>query len=375
MSSKEAIPTLHIDGTELKNQIKQRDFARLYVICGKDAYLKKSAALALAAAVPDKAFADFNFHRFEGKETTQSEIEDAVNALPLGGGKSCVLVRDYPLEKEGKDTEEQAVTEEKPKKGKAGKKESAFLRFLMNLPAHCVLVFWQTGSDFSPAKNKSLAEAVAVYGHIAELNPPGEADVIKSAQLRAKKLGCVFPAETVRYMMEIVGKDTQQVLTETEKLCAYVQSGEIRHEHIDAVCVKCVEALAFDMVKEIVAGNGRKAFALMSDLFAQKLEAPQLLGPIASNYIDAWRVSACMCSGVPYGEVGKLFGYKGNYSYRLDKAAGLAKKLKPQGIRRALDILDAADRMLKSSGADSRYVMEKCLLRLLRVNAPPARAG
>ena len=334
-----------IGEAELKRQIKE-GLARLYVVCGREDYLKQHYAMQICGAAVEESCRDFNFHRFEGKDITLDDLAQAVEAMPLGCERSCVLVRDFPLESMAKDED--------------------FTQFLTGLPEHIVLVFWQDTAEFKPKKSKVLLEAIVAAGCVAELHAPDSAQTLRLVAAGVKARGCAIDRATAEYFVQSVGGDLNLLQNELEKLCSYAGGGQITRAQVDEVCVKSVDAKSFDMVKAVAAGNGGQALRLLDELFQQRVAPQMLLGSLVANYVDIFRASAAMQSGKRAEDAAKIFDYKGK-AFRLQNAGRMAQKMKPEQIARSLDLLDQADRRLKHSGMDNRLVMEQCVIGLLGV--------
>ena len=89
------MPTLNESG--LKEKLKVNPVGA-YVIYGEESYLKKIYIDKIIAKTVDESFADFNFHTFDGKNTTLAEIYESAEAVPMMAETKCVLVKDYPLD-------------------------------------------------------------------------------------------------------------------------------------------------------------------------------------------------------------------------------------------------------------------------------------
>jgi len=315
-------------------------------VCGAEEYLKQHYARQICESAAEDSFRDFNFHRFEGKDISLDDLAQATEALPLGAGRSCVLVRDFPLESMNGDKD--------------------FLGFLAQLPDHAVLVFWMDTAEFHPKKYKILAEAVNQSGHVAQFDKPDGAQTLALITAGAKRRGCAIGRDVAQYLIESAGGDLNLLQSELEKLCVYAGGGTLTRAQVDAVCVKSVDAKSFDMVKAVAAGDGSLALALLDDLFRQKVAPQMLLGSLIANYVDIYRAHTAMRAGLRAEDPARHFDYKGK-AFRLQNAGRVAGRLKPQQVRRCLDLLAQADRRLKNTGMDNRLVMEQCIVGLLGV--------
>ena len=340
-----------IDEAAVRRQInaargEENALARLYVVCGGEDYLKQYYAAQLCEAAVEDVFRDFNFHRFEGKDLDLDTLTQATEAVPLMGGRTCVLVRDFPLE--------------------AANGDKDFIAFLQELPEHVVLVFWMDTIDFHPKKYKVLAEAVNSVGHIAQFNAPDETQTLRIIAAGAKNRSCAIDRSTAEYFVECVGGDLNLLQNELDKLCAYAGGGNLTRAQIDAVCVKSVDAKSFDMVKAVSAGNGTLALRLLDELFRQKVAPQMLLGSLIANYVDIYRAFIALQSGKSAEAPAGLFDYKGK-SFRLQNAGRMARGMRLPQVKRCLAQLAQADRRLKNTGMDDRLVMEQCVIGLLGV--------
>ena len=90
---------------ELKNQIKAGDFSNVYMIYGEEDYLKEFYVNKLKNKLVEPAFADFNFHQYDGKKTPVSEILNDADMMPMMAEYSLLLVNDYPFDKSKEDIE------------------------------------------------------------------------------------------------------------------------------------------------------------------------------------------------------------------------------------------------------------------------------
>jgi DNA polymerase-3 subunit delta len=366
----EVTELLYVGERSCRQHIKNGAFGNLYCVCGAEEYLKRECALALAHAAVAPRHRDFDLHRFEGKETTLGEILQACDAFPLGGEKSCVLVRDFPLfpQKSGAGEESGAGKSKTPK-------TQEILDRLNALPAHCVLIFWQAATDIplraeKKGKENKQAERLTEMAAVFLLNRPGDGEIIKNLQEKARRQGVQLDAAIARQFLETVGGSLGHLYNEAEKLFTYKGEGAVAAQDIDAVCIKSVEADVFEMVSAITAHNADLALQKLDDRLRGAKnpaeEAQLILGALVSKYADMLRVMACVWAGRPAEDAAAFLRNKGS-SYRFTAAYALAKRYKLPQLRLFLDVLDDADRRLKSTAAAPRLILETTFVSLLQV--------
>lgn len=336
---------------ELKRQIKENAFSTLYLIYGDEAYLKSFYAGRICERAVDSAMRDFNFHRFEGKSIDFDAVSDAVEAFPMMSARTCVLLKDVPVD------------------ALAQGDRDKLLQILSDVPPTCTVVLWMDTVDVQPKKSakwRAFLKDISPFADLIALDKRGSADILRLVRSGAQKRGCEISPQTAGYFVSLVGNDLTQLLQELEKLCAYKGSGEITPQDVDAVAVRTVEAVVFDLSKAMFAGDAARALTILAQLFRQKTEPVMILGALIACYVDIYRVKVfTLCGGRPE-DAAKVFNYKGK-EFRLRNAARDGRDLSLAHVRECLDILFRCDSDLKGSGMDPRLLLERCITELMLV--------
>lgn len=335
---------------ELKAQLKNGAFSHAYFIYGEENYLKEFYIQKLREKTVDSAFADFNFHQHEGKNSTMDDILMDAQMLPMMSAYSVVLVHDYPLDKSAADIDK-------------------LKEFLEDVPESCILIFWCDTLETDTKKNakwRAVENMFAAAGDAVQLDKRSEAELVKLISHSAKKRGCCLEAAQARYLISVVGSDIHTLFNELEKLCAYVQEGEITRRTIDALAVKCLQARIFDLSRFLLRGDSDGAFRVLQSLFAQKEEPISIMAVIASCYVDMYRVKCAKMAGVNENELTQFFSYKGR-EFLIRNALRDSAGISLEALRRALDILSETDIKMKSTAIDKNLLLEETLIKLLGV--------
>lgn len=336
---------------EIKNQIKSGELSNAYMIYGEEGYLKEFYVNQLKKKIVDPTFEDFNFHSYEGKDTSLDNILKDAEMLPMMSEYNFILVHDYPLDKSAADCD-------------------AIKEFLKDVPETTVIVFWFDSIAVDTKKNskwKSLETAFAKAGDAVNLEKRTEADLVKLIVNGCKKRGATLTPDNARYLISISGSDIKTLLNETEKLSAYVNGGEITRDVINRLAVKCLQAKVYDLSKAIVKGNYDLAYSILNTLFEMKEEPISVLAVISNCYIDMYRVKCAKTAGQPAEDVSKYYNYKGR-EFTLRNASRDCAALSINQLRSSLDVLMEADNKLKSTGADKKLVLEEALVKLLLIS-------
>ena len=333
---------------ELKEQIKTENFSSVYLIYGEESYLKEYYVGKLKSKLVDEAFSDFNFHQYEGKNATISDILQNADMIPMMGQYSLVVVHDYPLDKSQKDIDE-------------------LKEYFKDMSDTCVIVFWYDSIEVDTKKSgkwKSIETAFAKAGDAVNLEKRTEGELAKLIVTSAKKRGCTISSDLARYLISIVGSDIQTIFSELEKLCAFVGEGEITKNVIDDLAIKSLQARVYDLSKFILKGDSDGAYTVLSTLFAQKEEPIAILAVISSCYIDMYRVKCAKAAGANEAELSQYFSYKGR-EFLIRNAARDCRNISVTNLRSAIDIIANTDELLKSTSIDKNILLEETITKLL----------
>lgn len=337
-----------IGEAELKAQIKSGELSNVYMIYGEESYLKEFYVNKLKSIAVNSAFADFNFHQFEGKDTTVDEILRDAQMLPMMSEYNCVLVHDYPLDKSSSDVD-------------------ALKEFFADVPESTILIFWFDSIDVDSKKNskwKSIETVFAKAGSAVNLEKRTEADLVKLIVSGAKKRNCVIDTQLAKYLISVVGTDIKTIYNELEKICAYVSQGEINKNHIDTLATKCLQARVYDLSKFIIKGDSDSAFDVLNTLFYQKEEPIAILSVIASCYVDMYRVKCAKTANENENSLADYYNYKGR-EFLIRNASRDCRNMTFAQLRRAIDVLAQTDELLKSSSIDKQILLEETVAKLI----------
>lgn len=329
------------------NNIKSEQFLPVYLITGSEAYLKqKYIGLLVDRAVPEGLRA-FNYHRLDGDTLSLDDLVNAAEALPAMSPRTCVLVHDLDF----------AALKDRDK--------DALLDLMADPSDTCVLIFWQDTKGFprNTKKMKELYKAMDKAGAVVELNKRDRRDLIRFIRSECKKRGCAISPQTAEYLVDSVGEDMSNLTSEIEKLCNYEDS-EITRQDVDDICIKSLEATAFQMIDALMDENYDRVFRSIAILFEQRTEPMMILGALISTYSDMYRVKVAVKSGgTPY-DLKQYFPQAYKSEFKLKSAARRSRRFSLPALRRSLEILAKADTTLKSTSEDTRTVFEKLMIEL-----------
>ncbi len=338
-----------IDEMTIKKQIRELNFSNLYLICGNEPYLKQYYSDKICEKAVQKDFADFNFHIFDGEKSTLKEISDCIDALPMMDERTCVVVKDMPLDKMGESQKKDLET------------------IISDIPDTTVAVFLLQNISFDGKKDpkwEKVMNLFSKYGDVVLLNKKTLSDLCKLVMSGAEKRNSKISRQCAEYFINTVGDDMNNLLNELEKLCYYCNGKEIDKQAIDEIAVKSVSARIFDLTNELLSGRHEKAFSILNSLISMKEEPIVINSQLISAYVDMYRVKIFTAAGHKSEDVGDYYNYR-NRSFVLRNANQNASKISAEQLRRCLDILADSDEKLKSTSVNKQIILEETLIRLM----------
>ena len=336
----------------LKGQIKSGVLSPVYIILGEDDFLKRMYVDKITALVADKDDI-FNYSRF-GADCNLQDVYDFLEQLPIMSDKKCAVLCDYDIEHCGAGDFEKLLT------------------LVTNPTDDAVFVIWFDSLFPDPKKSARLKKLIAKPekggGCAVLLNHRRVPELVKMLTDGAHKRGCTFEPAAAKYLVETAGEDISTLQNELNKLCFYLPGGTITRQDVDLVSVKTVEASVYNLSKHIFARDAGGALKTLDELFFMRLEPMIIMYTVSSAYVDLYRVFVCRKKGQKNPEIAAEFGYKGR-EFVLDRAAQSLSKFDFKRLSLSFEALLAADRQLKSFGADPRTVLEQLIVRLIYIIA------
>ena len=329
---------------KLKKQIKDGNLSPLYIFYGEEDYLREMYVKRLTDCIPDGGFPEFNHIKIEGADVPFSEYDDAWESFPMMTDRKLIHIKNSGIFSSKRAKTGEASTEDK--------KEFWTEKF-RRIADDTVVVFEETSVD----KRSALYKAAAKAGEVIEFDYLGEADlvtwVIKQCLNAKKKIS----KENAYYIITLCDRGLNSISRELDKLLDYCGE-EIYKSDIDRVVSKSLQVVVFELTDAIMAGNTKKAMAVLSDMKTGKESAFTLLYLMLSTLEKM--LHARLMYGAPRSEIAAALGtapfIAGKY---IDGAEGFSEEALSNMVRRVAEI----DLAIKEGQTDEwtaleQYVME-----------------
>ncbi len=334
---------------DLKNQLKRREFAPVYLLFGPETYLRNKAVKTIAdLTFTPEDFRDFNDTTFS--LNTEGNLEKALAAaeqLPMMAAKRIVRLSDLRISASGfRDT----ITEAH---------ESVLTKFLSDPPPHSTVIFVADELNGVRKMGRFLRERTAAV----EFKRLTDQDLAAWAISEFKEAGVAIDELTLRYFLGRIGPDVLRLTNEIKKLAAAsMPAGIVDIQLIDELTPNTRELTNFELTDHLVAGRSSKAMSSLQKILDDGAEPLALLGLLGYNYRRLLMAKDMMTRGADRAAVASML--KMRYSDQ-ESFFAAARRANLRSLCRAIESLARTDLAIKSSMGGSGMAGARLQLEVL----------
>lgn len=255
----------------LRENLKRKEIAPVYLLFGEETYLRDLAAKTIAnLAFSEGDYRDFNEDEFS--LNTPDNLKTALaaaNQLPMMAARRVVRITEVRVANSSfKDTLKEDY-------------EDVLSVYLSNPSPSSVVIF--VADELNG--NRKMTKLLRGNTVFVEFIPLDDAGLRKWANEKITEAGAEIDANTLRYLIDIVGPDVRRLNNEAAKLSTSALPGKtITRELIDSLVSNSREISHWDLAGHLLDGNPRQALETLRKVLDDGAEPLALLGGIASNY-------------------------------------------------------------------------------------------
>lgn len=339
---------------KLKKDIKSGDFKRCYLLFGSERYLRNHYEKMLLKALGG-AKDDMNTTVFDTTPVNVPSIIDQAETLPFFADRRIIVVRYSGLFQKGGDE---------------------LAEYLDKAPETTTFIFVEDTAD----GRLKLYKAIAKNGLCTEFVTQSDAYLLQNIGAFLKKFDMRISEKDARYLIDVIGADMGNLMSELEKLIAFASGRDvITREDIDCICCKDYRDRIFGMIDAIMAGDVKTCMKEYEDLIALKIEPVKIIPMLEKQFMWMMQLKGMRLKGdsrdtivdkiafkktanPETGEVKKTRGEIGEY--QIDIYLRQAMHMEIPQLQRALAICAEADAAFKSGKMNDRIAAETLMVRL-----------
>lgn len=274
---------------DLRNKLKRREFAPVYVLFGAETYLRDLAAKTIAdLLLSGSALREFN--QIEHSLHTGSIWQALADAeqFPMMDSHRVIKITDVVVSanssKENLREEDEAVLES----------------YLQRPSPTSVVIFVVNELD----KRRKIAKLLLGNSTAVEFENLKEPDLLRWAREKAREANADFEERALGRLVNLVGNEVRKLTMEVEKLVvAALPEKLITFELVDTLVANTREISNFDLTDNLLGGNKVRAMQILKKILDDGAEPLMLLGSIASNFRRLFTAKEMMNEGVDRVEI------------------------------------------------------------------------
>ncbi len=329
---------------ELKQQLKNKDFGRLYIFHGEETFLLTHYLTQIKKQLLDPLTESFNYHRLTNETFDIRTFADAVENLPMMAESTFVQVDEIDLFK----------------MNEADRTKMAEL--LSDIPDYCTVVFTYETTPWKPDKRlKKLWEAVEDNGLIVEFAKQDQRDLVAWVTRHFAAHKKKISTDLCVYLIDITGGTMTALSGEIDKICAYSGANEIKKTDIDAVTEPVLDAVVFQMTDQLSGGRYDQALLKLQQLLKMQQEPLAILGAVGGHFRRIGTARTLLDHGKNASDLQKLCGIP---DYPARKTMEAARRFRPEFCAKAAELVLETDYQMKTSFDDPERLLELLILRL-----------
>lgn len=277
---------------DLRNQLRRREFAPVYLFFGAETYLRDLAAKTIAdLLLSNSSLREFNeIEHSLADSKIQYALSDAAQ-FPMISSRRVIKITDIIISATGaKDN----LREED---------EEILSRYLKRPAETSVVIFVANELD----KRRRIAKLLLENSVSVEFSALQDEELKRWARERAKEAEAELDGKALNYLIGLVGNDVRKLTLEVEKLAvAALPDRLITYELVEKLVPNSREISNFDLTDHLLAGNKTRALRVLKKILDDDAEPLMLLGLIASNFRRLFLAKEMMNQGVERGEVARI---------------------------------------------------------------------
>lgn len=331
-------------------KLKAEGPASLYLLWGKEDYLREQYLAQLKAICIPDGESGFNYKRFDGPELSSAALREAVDAIPFLSDRCFVELRDIEL---NKLKEAQEIAE-----------------LLSDIPDYCTVCFVQNAA-FEPDGRLKLIKTLREKGCELKFTQQGQGALIDWIARRFAACGKRIDFEASQRLIFISGDLMSRLIPEIEKIAAYTQGEKVGVADVEAVAHHIPEAQVFTLTDLLAQRQINAAMNTLSELLAENEYEPIFLLAVLGNQMRrlyAARLAIDEDLGIQF--VSESCAIK--YDFLARKLMSAARSFTLDQLRDAVELCAESDYRMKS-GADGREQLKNTVLAIAAGVADAAR--
>ena len=329
--------------TKLEENIKNKNFFKLYVFYGEEVFLIKKFVRKIVGLHVSKEFLNFNYKKCFFEDFSFNDLELFLNMPGFLSYGRVFLLKNFNF-------------------SKFYSKDLVKLEKILNGSCDGTVLIIVSNDDCSQLKKNSSFNKLSKYCSCCFVEFPfrSETWLCRNFLKYLEKKGFSISYENLLFLVRRTNKSIERLNIELEKILAFVEKGEITKKDILALTSPEVFSNAFQITKYLLAGEKNKAIQTFNSLCFFGVNHMTIFSAISFCFLDLYRAKVASLKKIKANEVLKYYDYFGK-EFRIKNAMLNCKKYSIEELRYYVILLANLDVDLKSKNLYKNVLIEKLL--------------
>ena len=327
---------------DMLNLIKQEKIYPVYLLYGKENYLKEDISKKLQKRLIDPVYRELNYKVFYGDKLSINEVLNDLETLPLVSKHKLAVIKE--AEKINKNGETKLI--------------DYFNRLSLKNNFSSLIIIYQESSP-----NKELITAIKRVGIAANFSITDKGKLALWIKSKFSQSNKKITPEALFYLQSIVGSDLGRLFNEIEKIDIYAKDQKIIEKEDVMITIGGSEAVNIFKVLDSVGDKDIKnAIDGLVKLNQGNLHYLSIFAMIYRQIKLILQTKLLLANGFNFKEVEKKLGLP---YFVVEKTIKQSKKYTFKEICKSYELLNIADLELKDSRKEPKIILEELVINII----------
>lgn len=333
---------------ELEKNLNEKKIDSIYFFYGEELYLLEQSIKKIRK-IFGECIKGINYILID--ETNIGNIISDIETPAFGYEKKLIIAKNSGiLKKEGKKKSQEMT--------KLKERLSEYLKEnIGNIKQSVIIIFIEEDTD----ARQELYKIIDKLGTICKFEYQNPLQLQKRIKLICTENKVKINDNTLKYFIECVGTNMQEVINEITKLIQYVgENGEIKNEDIDKLSIKKLESIIFDLTDNLGKKEIAQALNVLQNLIYAKEPIQKILITLYNHFKKIYLTKIAQKYNK---DIALSLDLKPNQIFLVNKYKIQAKYFKTFELKEILQNLRDLDYNYKNGLIDLQVGLESILCR------------
>ncbi|HWO77709.1 MAG TPA: DNA polymerase III subunit delta [Bacillus sp. (in: firmicutes)] len=332
-------------------QIKKKQFAPIYLICGTDTYIMNKTKQLLIKNSLDEDTMDFNLSHYDMEEAPLESAIDDAQTLPFIGERRIILI-DKPF----------FLTSEK-KLSAPEHNVDKLEEYLQTPNPSSILVILAPYEKLDD--RKKITKSLKKHAVVVEAKPVSGNQLEQWVKEQLDQYGLHLNQDAFERLLQLGGNQAWMLNQEVEKLALYAgDQKSVTAEEVELLVAKSLENNIFSFVDKVVRKDTKQSFAILHDLLKQNEEPIKIIALLASQFRVIYQAKAYAQKGYGQKQIASILGAA---PFRIQIALKQSQLFKQEELYSIMQAFAQADYQMKTGKMDKELILELLLLQIHQI--------